>query len=633
MPNNITSNTIITFTTDPQTLPGKLKNLKKRFSQKDVSTVYSTNKASALAVDFSFIEVLRSLAGLSETAEAYIGKTKTGFVTEIRSKSSYTDELAIVNLTTKGITISACEIDRNTNVSVEYNKDGTRKGTLIKTALIPVLQQDEEFRTAFDNAMNNIQTDPDDTIWDDNPDALSDFGMVLCQLTNNAYYRTRYAATAGNAGIEFSEIKKLRQSDLKTEKAVLDIFGTPKYFQKAEDKKASTKSSDLKGKFSVISKNRTLSKEELSLVPTMENWYITPQWVEKEAQIIQASSIFPIPFRSLLLYGVSGTGKTEGARAIFSALGLPAVSICCSVDMTMFDFLGQMIPNVKKYGSKTTEEVSGQLGIPTFDDVENNFTDTYRQLFGAEPDALSSPSDCYQKICELMMSSKEDGEADFVYTESAFVKAYRNGWGIEIQEPTIIKRNSVLAGLNQALDNDPSAASITLPTGEVIRRHPDFCVIMTTNQDYDGCNNIQQSVLSRMQNKRQIANPTLDELVSRTVSETHFPDKAALKTMAQIIQEMNEYCNKADVTDGVCGPRELSNWAKRAYIEAIMSEGTQEIKKIENEYVLRAAFSTVIEKVSQVSEDREAAVIEVIQKHFAEGDVMAARDEYMEGVA
>jgi hypothetical protein len=136
-----------------------------------------------------------------------------------------------------------------------------------------------------------------------------------------------------------------------------------------------------------------------------------------------------------------------------------------------------------------------------------------------------------------------------------------------------------------------------------------------------------------MQNKRQIANPTVDELVSRTQAETKFPDKIILKTMATIIQEMNEFCNKMDVTDGVCGPRELSNWAKRAYIEAIIGEGDDKLKKVGDEYVIKAAFPTVLEKVSQVSEDREQAIIEVFQKHFSEGDVMSARDEYMEGVA
>lgn len=631
--NMFTSKNIIGFTTAPESLPGKLKNLKKRFSQQkdNVTTMYATNKTASLSADLSFVTLARMCLGLETGKEVFIGKTKTGYVTELKSTDKIT-QIAVVTQSKNGLEISACELNTETGVSFPYNKEGTRKGTLIKVAMIPIFQQDEEFRNEWENILNFSQTSPDDPIWDNDPDMLERFGKSLTVASNNAYYRTVYDGTCGNAGIFFSGISVLRQNDLKKVKVSANIYGKSDRFECENNNAASSvKGKDLVGKYSILT--RGLTDAEKKLVPVMDDWYITPQWVEAEAQIVQASKIFPIPFRSILLYGVSGTGKTEGARAIFSALGLPAVSICCSVDMTMFDFFGQMIPNVRKYGSKSTDEVSAKLGIPSFDDVENDFEGTYKQIFGTAPDALASPSDCYQKITEMMMASKSDGEADFIYSESAFVKAYRNGWGLEIQEPTIIKRNSVLAGLNQALDNDPKAASITLPTGEVVKRHPDFCVIMTTNQDYDGCNNIQQSVLSRMQNKRHIANPTVEELVSRTMAETKFPDKNVLSTMANIIKEMNEFCNKADVTDGVCGPRELSNWAKRAYIEAIIGEGTDKIKTIGNEYVIRAAFPTVIEKVSQVSEDREQAIIEVIQKHFAEGDVMVARDEYMEGVA
>ncbi len=628
----ITKDTIITFTLAASDLKGNLTGLKQRWKQSDVTTCYATNKNTGLNTDFSIVGLIDMLNGVDPDKVAYIGKTKKGYVTEIRSLTSNIDQIAVVEQDKNNLwKISACELNTDTKVTTEYNKEDTRKGTLIKTALIPVFLLDEEFRQAFEKCLNFGKTDPNDAIWVNDPHMLEEYGQQLCLISNNAYYRTRFASNCGTAGVEFEKISVLRQNDMKNVKVIADMYGTSAYFTKEAATAKAAKGNDLKGKFSILS--RKLTEAEEKLVPEMDDWYITPQWVETEAKVIQASKVFPIPFRSLLLYGVSGTGKTEGARAIFSALGLPAVSLCCSVDMTMFDFMGQMIPNVRKYGQKTTEEVSAKLGIPTFDDVDNDFANTYKTLFGAEPDALATPSDCYSKICQMMMESKDNGEADFVYTESAFVKAYKNGWGLEIQEPTIIKRNSVLAGLNQALDNDPKAASITLPTGEVVKRHPDFCVIMTTNQDYDGCNNIQQSVLSRMQNKRQIANPTVDELVSRTQAETSFPDKTILKTMATIIQEMNEFCNKMDVTDGVCGPRELSNWAKRAYIEAIIGEGDDKLKKVGDEYVIKAAFPTVLEKVSQVSEDREQAIIEVFQKHFSEGDVMSARDEYMEGVA
>lgn len=39
------------------------------------------------------------------------------------------------------------------------------------------------------------------------------------------------------------------------------------------------------------------------------------------------------PVRNILFRGEAGTGKTEAAKALASALNLPYVSICCHPDM------------------------------------------------------------------------------------------------------------------------------------------------------------------------------------------------------------------------------------------------------------------------------------------------------------
>lgn len=52
-----------------------------------------------------------------------------------------------------------------------------------------------------------------------------------------------------------------------------------------------------------------------------------------------------------------------------------------------------------------------------------------------------------------------------------------------------------LTRLNSLFDD---GAVTDLVNGEQIRRNPDTIVIMTTNLDYVGCQNFNQSVLSRM---------------------------------------------------------------------------------------------------------------------------------------
>ena len=41
-------------------------------------------------------------------------------------------------------------------------------------------------------------------------------------------------------------------------------------------------------------------------------------------------------------------------------------------------------------------------------------------------------------------------------------------------------------------------ASITLADGEIVRRNPDTIIVLTTNTDYKGCKEMNESILSRM---------------------------------------------------------------------------------------------------------------------------------------
>lgn len=86
-----------------------------------------------------------------------------------------------------------------------------------------------------------------------------------------------------------------------------------------------------------------------------------------------------------------------------------------------------------------------------------------------------------------------------------FLKALKNGYVIEIQEPTTIVQQGVLVGLNSLLEQ---TGSIILPTGEIIEHHPDEVVVITTNISYEGCLGMNQSVLDRMSLVRDIDLPT-----------------------------------------------------------------------------------------------------------------------------
>ena len=67
------------------------------------------------------------------------------------------------------------------------------------------------------------------------------------------------------------------------------------------------------------------------------------------------------------------------------------------------------------------------------------------------------------------------------------------GYLREIQEPTVIKDAGTLVKLNGALDD---CKQIELSTGEIIHRHPNCIVVMTTNMDYDGCKSLTNPFLA-----------------------------------------------------------------------------------------------------------------------------------------
>ena len=129
---------------------------------------------------------------------------------------------------------------------------------------------------------------------------------------------------------------------------------------------------------------------------------------------------------NILLEGDAGSGKTQMAKALSHNLGLPYTKVTCFSDMDKSDVLGSILPVAND---------------------ENN-------------------------------DSNKDIE--YKYFPSEIVKAFTEGYLLEIQEPTVIRDAAVLMMLNSALEPD---GTINLPTG-VVHRHPDFVAVITTNRNY-----------------------------------------------------------------------------------------------------------------------------------------------------
>ena len=256
----------------------------------------------------------------------------------------------------------------------------------------------------------------------------------------------------------------------------------------------------------------------------------------------------------------------------------------------------------------TYENVKKLMGLPDLDDMDYDPAGTYQKLSGVEK-ASATSQDCMglvmemvtdklQQLCKVKHEAAE-GRQTFTYIETDFIRALKHGYVVEIQEPTTIIQPGVLVGLNSLLEQ---GGSITLPTGEVIRRHPDAVVVVTTNVSYEGCRGVNQSVLDRMNLTQDIELPTPEIMAQRAMSITGCEDDVLVGRMVQVVTDMADYCRKNGISDGNCGMRSLIDWIMSTEITG-------------DPY--NSALYTIVSKATSDEEDRAALITTVLEPIFA----------------
>ena len=370
---------------------------------------------------------------------------------------------------------------------------------------------------------------------------------------------------------------------------------------------------------------RTFSPQEAMLIPKLPEWYIIPKEVVDICKHAKATTGKSMQMRNFLLRGPAGTGKTMGAKAIAAGLGLPYMKYTCSANTEIFDFVGMIFPDsadgstgsaqldaeretLMQMGGINYANVSKLMKLPDLDDMDYDPAGVYMALTGVE-NAAATSQDCMsivldrvtEKVRELSrtVEDKSSSGQTYRYVETDFIKALKHGYVIEIQEPSTIVQPGVLVGLNSLLEQ---SGSITLPTGEVIQRHPDAVVVVTTNTSYEGCRGMNQSVLDRMSLVRDVELPSPEVMAQRAMSVTGATDECEVSKMVQVVNDLAEYCRKNSITDGSYGMRSLIDWI-------ISSEITGD--------VYESALYTIISKATADELDREALISTVLEPIFA----------------
>lgn len=316
----------------------------------------------------------------------------------------------------------------------------------------------------------------------------------------------------------------------------------------------------------ILSPHRQLTEAEKKLV-----WKKPLSHIESEAERRICAEVKrnwhsdEMKITNILLEGDAGSGKTQLAKALSAEFGLPYTKVTCFADMDKSDVLGSILPVLPEDGH-SAEEISYQ------------------------------------------------------FYPSEIVRAYENGWLLEIQEPTVIRDAAVLMVLNSALE---PGGSINLPT-HIVHRHPDFIAVITTNRGYNGYRPLNEALRDRIQHAEKMDLPPKAVMVERAAAKTGYSDEVVLSLLADTIIKLDETA-KANAIKGVAGMRSYLFWtdavANGASIHASMYHKV--IYKITTDpdeiSILEQALSAggLIEQLDQVeAHRRESQNPDVMEMHL-----------------
>ena len=421
--------------------------------------------------------------------------------------------------------------DRDTELMEQYTAHpSARDGAALFFAMMPKLLEDQEFKENF-QAYREQRKDG----FPDLPKAVT-AAAILC---DNAYRRVKDESCPVHVKVRVDKSGNL----MRVSRAQLDsglykpgtvLAGEFTVFSNTSGNRVHRpvqviEHKNFVGKYP-LTPGRKLSAGEQALVPALPEWYVIPPEVVDICKHAKLTTGKPAQMRNFLLRGPAGTGKTMGAKAIAAGLGLPYMKYTCSAGTEIYDFVGMVFPDtehatgdaqldrereqLRSLGGMTYENVSKLLHLPDLEDMDYDPAGVYQSLTGVENQAATA-QDCMalvlekvtEKVRQLSAAPAETSGQTYSYVETDFIKALKNGYVAEIQEPSTILQPGVLVGLNSLLEQE---GTITLPTGA--------------------------------------------------------EDEYQVAQMVQVVCDMADFCQKNGVMDGVVGMRSLLDWVLSAQI-------------------------------------------------------------------
>lgn len=375
---------------------------------------------------------------------------------------------------------------------------------------------------------------------------------------------------------------------------------------------------------------------------------VMPEAVEILMDIVQTSGDKK-PMRNFSWRGPSGYGKSTGCKQVSRASGKPYLTQGCNDETMTESFMEEYVPesrdeaiiselptmqDMMKNPILTYQKLTGTFDLDATPEMCLNAA--YQQIgLGkklqakvAEETARFERERAYREaetetdrvileatemaqIEEARQAEKEAKDlADAKYTtalkttaqffeensdalhlklvEAPYARALRNGYLVEIQEASRIRRAAIV-GLNPF---DQVGALITKKNGETFRRHPEAVCIFTDNIGYLTTRGIDQSAIRRWRQDFGTSELEKQFVMDRIEWNVELGDNELLSDMYDVWKQIADICREKQIDRGSCTIIELENW-----VQKIKHRGVAELRQ-----TLR---SSIINKCTDNDDERE----------------------------
>lgn len=334
---------------------------------------------------------------------------------------------------------------------------------------------------------------------------------------------------------------------------------------KAKARTKVVKGKEFNRKYELVSASE-LTEAERALVPVLDDRYIISEKVDEMCRMVKwaIDEKMPVNFNNILLRSAPGYGKSTIYVIMAAAFGLPLHTLALNAMSEPMDLIGSFVPVQGDSKSMVNARaLLSDMDIPDAIDICQDPIGCYKEITGADkPDATEA--DCMSAIIALAderaKTNNKTGKTEIKFVPG-LIPAMSRPCMIGLDEISMPMNAGVVPTLHPLMDD---TNSYTLPTGEVVTRHPLTIMVGTTNIGLEGNRAINQAYQDRNGLIVDLEEPSKAEMRARLIANTGFSQKKypdlKLDDFLRCYEGLRKVARDFRLTDGTIGPRKLADW-------------------------------------------------------------------------